>query len=201
MKNYSPILQDLIDAFKQLPGIGIKSAQRIVFYLLKENDNKAQFLADSIQKSFQSISECDQCRMYTEEQTCGICTDTNRDGDTICIVETPADLIAIENTMQFKGKYFVLMGRLSPIDGIGPDELKIDLLLNLLQQSNVKEVILAVSPTIEGEATVSYIATQVESKNIRASRIAYGVPMGGELEYVDSNTLIQALNNRNPIDS
>ena len=201
MKNYSPILQDLIDAFKQLPGIGIKSAQRIVFYLLKENDNKAQFLADSIHKSFQSISECDQCRMYTEEQTCGICTDTNRDGDTICIVETPADLIAIENTMQFKGKYFVLMGRLSPIDGIGPDELKIDLLLNLLHQSNIKEVILAVSPTIEGEATVSYIATQVESKNIKASRIAYGVPMGGELEYVDSNTLIQALNNRNPIDS
>ena len=201
MKNYSPILQDLIDAFKQLPGIGIKSAQRIVFYLLKENDNKAQFLADSIHKSFQSISECDQCRMYTEEQTCGICTDTNRDSKTICIVETPADLVAIENTMQFKGKYFVLMGRLSPIDGIGPDELKIDLLLNLLQQSNVKEVILAVSPTIEGEATVSYIATQLESKNIKASRIAYGVPMGGELEYVDSNTLIQALNNRNPIDS
>lgn len=201
MKNYSPILQDLIDAFKQLPGIGIKSAQRIVFYLLKENDNKAQFLADSIHKSFQSISECDQCRMYTEEQTCGICTDTTRDSSTICIVETPADLIAIENTMQFKGKYFVLMGRLSPIDGIGPDELKIDLLLNLLHQSNIKEVILAVSPTIEGEATVSYIATQVESKNIKASRIAYGVPMGGELEYVDSNTLIQALNNRNPIDS
>ena len=201
MKNYSPILQDLIDAFKQLPGIGIKSAQRIVFYLLKENDNKAQFLADSIHKSFQSISECDQCRMYTEEQTCGICTDTTRDSSTICIVETPADLIAIENTMQFKGKYFVLMGRLSPIDGIGPDELKIDLLLNLLHQSNIKEVILAVSPTIEGEATVSYIATQVESKNIKASRIAYGVPMGGELEYFDSNTLIQALNNRNPIDS
>ena len=201
MKNYSPILQDLIDAFKQLPGIGIKSAQRIVFYLLKENDNKAQFLADSIHKSFQSISECDQCRMYTEEQTCGICTDTTRDSSTICIVETPADLIAIENTMQFKGKYFVLMGRLSPIDGIGPDELKIDLLLNLLHQSNIKEVILAVSPTIEGEATVSYIATQLESKNIKASRIAYGVPMGGELEYVDSNTLIQALNNRNPIDS
>jgi len=201
VNNYSPILQDLIDAFKQLPGIGIKSAQRIVFYLLKENDNKAQFLADSIQKSFQSISECDKCRMYTEEQTCGICRDTNRDSNSICIVETPADLIAIENTMQFKGKYFVLMGRLSPIDGIGPDELKIDLLLNLLQQSNVKEVILAVSPTIEGEATVSYIATQLESKNIKASRIAYGVPMGGELEYVDSNTLIQALNNRNPIDS
>jgi len=201
VKNYSPILQDLIDAFKQLPGIGIKSAQRIVFYLLKENDNKAQFLADSIHKSFQSISECDQCRMYTEEQTCGICTDTTRDSSTICIVETPADLIAIENTMQFKGKYFVLMGRLSPIDGIGPDELKIDLLLNLLHQSNIKEVILAVSPTIEGEATVSYIATQLESKNIKASRIAYGVPMGGELEYVDSNTLIQALNNRNPIDS
>ena len=201
MKSYSPILQDLIEAFKQLPGIGIKSAQRIVFYLLKENDNKAQFLADSIQKSFQSIKECDQCRMYTEEQTCGICTDVSRDSKIICIVETPADLIAIENTMQFKGKYFVLMGRLSPIDGIGPDELKIDLLINLLQQSNVREVILAVSPTIEGEATVSYIASLVESEKIVSSRIAYGVPMVGELEYVDSNTLIQALNNRNPIGS
>jgi recombinational DNA repair protein RecR len=106
VKGYSPILQDLIEAFKQLPGIGIKSAQRIVFYLLKENDNKGQFLADSIQKSFQSIKECDQCRMYTEEQTCGICTDVNRDSEIICIVETPADLIAIENTSQFKGKYF-----------------------------------------------------------------------------------------------
>jgi len=200
MKSYSPVLQDLIEAFKQLPGIGIKSAQRIVFYLLKEDDNKAQFLADSIQKSFQSIKECDQCRMYTEEQTCGICTDDNRDSGIICIVETPADLIAIENTMEFKGKYFVLMGRLSPIDGIGPEELKIDLLLSFLQQSNVREVILAVSPTVEGEATVAYIASLVESENIKSSRIAYGVPMGGELEYVDSNTLIQALNNRNPID-
>ena len=201
MKGYSPILQDLIEAFKQLPGIGIKSAQRIVFYLLKENDNKGQFLADSIQKSFQSIKECDQCRMYTEEETCGICADINRDSEIICIVETPADLIAIENTSQFKGKYFVLMGRLSPIDGIGPDELKIELLISHLQQSNVTDVILAVSPTIEGEATVSYIASLVESENIKSSRIAYGVPMGGELEYVDTNTLIQALNNRNPISS
>jgi len=137
--------------------------------------------------------------MYTEEQTCGICTDDNRDSGIICIVETPADLIAIENTMEFKGKYFVLMGRLSPIDGIGPEELKIDLLINFLQQSNVREVILAVSPTVEGEATVAYIASLVESENIKSSRIAYGVPMGGELEYVDSNTLIQALTNRNPI--
>ena len=138
--------------------------------------------------------------MYTEEQTCGICTDDNRDSAVLCVVETPADLIAIENTMEFKGKYFVLMGRLSPIDGIGPEELKIDLLLSFLQQSNVREVILAVSPTVEGEATVAYIASLVESENIKSSRIAYGVPMGGELEYVDSNTLIQALNNRNPID-
>jgi recombination protein RecR len=138
--------------------------------------------------------------MYTEEQTCGICTDGNRDSGVLCVVETPADLIAIENTMEFKGKYFVLMGRLSPIDGIGPEELKIDLLFSFLQQSNVREVILAVSPTVEGEATVAYIASLVESENIKSSRIAYGVPMGGELEYVDSNTLIQALNNRNPID-
>ena len=126
MKSFSPALQDLIDAFKQLPGIGIKSAQRIVFYLLRENENKALFLAESIQKSFDSINECQECRMYTEEKLCSICTNSDRDRNIMCVVESPADLIAIENTMQFNGLYFVLMGRLSPLDGIGPDELKIE---------------------------------------------------------------------------
>ncbi len=199
MKSFSPALQDLIDAFKQLPGIGIKSAQRIVFYLLRENENKALFLAESIQKSFDSINECQECRMYTEEKLCSICTNSDRDRNIMCVVESPADLIAIENTMQFNGLYFVLMGRLSPLDGIGPDELKIEDLIKLLKDKDIKEIILANSPTIEGEATAAYIGSIAEDLDVKATRIAYGVPMGGELEYVDSNTLIQALNNRNLI--
>ena len=199
MKSFSPALQDLIDAFKQLPGIGIKSAQRIVFYLLRENENKALFLAESIQKSFDSINECQECRMYTEEKLCSICTNSDRDRNIMCVVESPADLIAIENTMQFNGLYFVLMGSLSPLDGIGPDELKIEDLIKLLKDKDINEIILANSPTIEGEATASYIGSIAEDLDVKATRIAYGVPMGGELEYVDSNTLIQALNNRNLI--
>ncbi len=199
MKSFSPALQDLIDAFKQLPGIGIKSAQRIVFHLLRENENKALFLAESIKKSFDSINECQECRMYTEEKLCSICRDSDRDRNIMCVVESPADLIAIENTMQFNGLYFVLMGRLSPLDGIGPDELKIEDLIKLLKDKDIKEIILANSPTIEGEATAAYIGSIAEDLDVKATRIAYGVPMGGELEYVDSNTLIQALNNRNLI--
>ena len=142
MKSFSPALQDLIDAFKQLPGIGIKSAQRIVFHLLKENEKKALFIAESIQKSFESINECQECRMYTEDNLCSICEDDDRNKYIICVVESPADLIAIENTMQFKGLYFVLMGRLSPLDGIGPDQLKIEDLTKLLKDRGIKEIIL-----------------------------------------------------------
>jgi len=137
--------------------------------------------------------------MYTEEKLCSICTNSDRDRNIMCVVESPADLIAIENTMQFNGLYFVLMGRLSPLDGIGPDELKIEDLIKLLKDKDIKEIILANSPTIEGEATAAYIGSIAEDLDVKATRIAYGVPMGGELEYVDSNTLIQALNNRNLI--
>jgi len=137
--------------------------------------------------------------MYTEADLCSICEDDDRNKYIICVVESPADLIAIENTMQFKGLYFVLMGRLSPLDGIGPDELKIEDLTKLLKDRGIKEIILANSPTIEGEATASYIASIADDLEVKATRIAYGVPMGGELEYVDSNTLIQAINNRNLI--
>jgi len=200
MKKFSPILQDLIDAFKQLPGIGIKSAQRIVFYLLKNNDDKAQFITDALTKSLESIKECSKCRMYTDSDVCEICLDEKRNNKIICIIESPADLLAIENTQQFNGKYFVLMGHLSPIDGIGPDELKINDLEELITSNSIEEIILASSPTVEGEATANYIATIAEDKNIKATRIAYGVPVGGELEYVDANTLIQAINNRNIMD-
>jgi|TARA_B110000438_G_scaffold161001_1_gene154251 recombination protein RecR len=200
MKKFSPILQDLIDAFKQLPGIGIKSAQRIVFYLLKNNDDKAQFITDTLTKSLESIKECSKCRMYTDSDVCEICLDEKRNSKIICIIESPADLLAIENTQQYNGKYFVLMGHLSPIDGIGPDELKINDLEKLIISNSIEEIILASSPTVEGEATANYIATIAENKNIKATRIAYGVPVGGELEYVDANTLIQAINNRNIMD-
>ena len=200
MKKFSPILQDLIDAFKQLPGIGIKSAQRIVFYLLKNNDDKAQFITDTLTKSIESIKECSKCRMYTDSDVCEICLDEKRNSKIICIIESPADLLAIENTQQYNGKYFVLMGHLSPIDGIGPDELKINDLEKLIISNSIEEIILASSPTVEGEATANYIATIAENKNIKATRIAYGVPVGGELEYVDANTLIQAINNRNIMD-
>ena len=131
MKKFSPILQDLIEAFKQLPGIGVKSAQRIVFYLLQDNTEKALFLAETLNNSLVSVQECTICRMYAEEELCEICKDNKRDQNILCIVESPADLIAMENTMQFNGRYFVLMGHLSPIDGIGPDELKINQLEEL----------------------------------------------------------------------
>ena len=197
MKKFSPILQDLIDAFKQLPGIGVKSAQRIVFYLLQGNTEKALFLAETLNNSLVSVQECKICRMYSEEDLCEICKDNKRDQNILCIVESPADLIALENTMQFNGRYFVLMGRLSPIDGIGPDELKINQLEELFDSYPINEVIIATSPTVDGEATAIHIASVAQNFNIKATRIAYGVPFGGEIEYVDSNTLIQAILNRN----
>ena len=199
MKKFSPILQDLIEAFKQLPGIGIKSAQRIVFYLLQGNTEKALFLAETLNISLESIKEYSICRMFSEEKLCEICKDNKRDQSILCIVETPADLIALENTMQFNGRYFVLMGHLSPIDGIGPEELKINLLEELFQHHSISEIIIATSPTVNGEATSSHIASIAQNFNIKATRIAYGIPFGGEIEYVDSNTLIQAIVNRNTI--
>ena len=200
MKKFSPILQDLIEAFKQLPGIGVKSAQRIVFHLLQDNTEKALLLAETLNNSLVSVKECRICRMYSEEELCEICKDNKRDQNILCIVESPADLIALENTMQFNGRYFVLMGRLSPIDGVGPDELKINQLEELFDKNPIKEIIIATSPTVDGEATASHIATVAKNFNIKATRIAYGVPFGGEIEYVDSNTLIQAILNRNTIE-
>jgi len=199
MKKFSPILQDLIEAFKQLPGIGVKSAQRIVFHLLQDNTEKALLLAETLNNSLVSVKECKICRMYSEEELCEICKDNKRDQNILCIVESPADLIALENTMQFNGRYFVLMGRLSPIDGIGPDELKINQLEELFDHNPINEIIIATSPTVDGEATAAHIASVAQNFNIKATRIAYGVPFGGEIEYVDSNTLIQAILNRNTI--
>ena len=196
MKHFSPILQDLVNAFKGLPGIGVKSAQRIVFNLIQQNQEKALFLSDAIKNALVNINECSNCRMYTDSEVCEICSDQKRDSALLCVIESPADMIAIENSMSFNGRYFVLMGKLSPLDGIGPDQLKLDKLESIIKDGSVKEIILANSPTIEGEATASYILSLIEDTDIEATRIAYGVPMGGELEYVDSSTLTQALNNR-----
>ena len=196
MKHFSPILQDLVNAFKGLPGIGVKSAQRIVFNLIQQNQEKALFLSNAIKNALDNINECSNCRMYTDSEVCEICSDEKRDSALLCVIESPADMIAIENSMSFNGRYFVLMGKLSPLDGIGPDQLKLDKLESIIKDGSVKEIILANSPTIEGEATASYILSLIEDTDIEATRIAYGVPMGGELEYVDSSTLTQALNNR-----
>ena len=196
MKHFSPILQDLVNAFKGLPGIGVKSAQRIVFNLIQQNQEKALFLSDAIKNALDNIDECSNCRMYTDSEVCEICSDQKRDSALLCVIESPADMIAIENSLSFNGRYFVLMGKLSPLDGIGPDQLKLDKLESTIKDGSVKEIILANSPTIEGEATASYILSLIEDTDIEATRIAYGVPMGGELEYVDSSTLTQALNNR-----
>ena len=196
MRHFSPILQDLVNAFKGLPGIGVKSAQRIVFNLIQQNQEKALFLSDAIKNALDNINECSNCRMYTDSEVCEICSDQKRDSALLCVIESPADMIAIENSMSFNGRYFVLMGKLSPLDGIGPDQLKLDKLESIIKDGSVKEIILANSPTIEGEATASYILSLIEDTDIEATRIAYGVPMGGELEYVDSSTLTQALNNR-----
>ena len=196
MKHFSPILQDLVNAFKGLPGIGVKSAQRIVFNLIQQNQEKALFLSDAIKNALDNINECSNCRMYTDSEVCEICSDEKRDSALVCVIESPADMIAIENSMSFNGRYFVLMGKLSPLDGIGPDQLRLDKLESIINDGSVKEIILANSPTIEGEATASYILSLIEDTDIEATRIAYGVPMGGELEYVDSSTLTQALNNR-----
>ena len=196
MKHFSPILQDLINAFKGLPGIGVKSAQRIVFNLIQHNQEKALFLSDAIKNALENINECSNCRMYTDSELCQICSDPKRDSAILCVIESPADMIAIENSLSFNGKYFVLMGKLSPLDGVGPDQLKLNKLEAILNNGSIKEIILANSSTIEGEATASYILNLIEGTDIEASRIAYGVPMGCELEYVDSSTLTQALNNR-----
>ena len=196
MKHFSPVLQDLVNAFKGLPGIGVKSAQRIVFNLIQHNQEKALFLSETIKNALENLTECSSCRMYTDSDLCEICSDPNRNSAMLCVIESPADMIAIENSMSFNGRYFVLMGKLSPLDGIGPDQLKLDMLDSIIKEGSIKEIILANSPTIEGEATASYILGLIEDTDIEATRIAYGVPMGGELEYVDSSTLTQALINR-----
>jgi len=194
---YSPLISELIKAFTCLPGVGNKSAQRMAFHLLERNREGALNLSAVLHNAMEHIRHCEQCRTFTEESVCEICRHPERqESGLLCVVESPQDVLAIEQTMAFNGTYFVLMGHLSPIDGIGPQEIGLDELEKQLADRDVKEVILATNPTVEGEATAHYIAQLCSQKDIAASRIAHGVPVGGELEYIDGSTLTHAFSGR-----
>lgn len=193
---YSPLINQLIDDLRGLPGIGPKAAQRIAFYLLQYGKANGLALAKALEQAINQVDCCQQCRMLTESSLCNICSNPGRDSSTLCIVESPVDVISIENTNNYKGLYFVLMGHLSPLDGIGPDELGIGSLTKLLDKIPFKEVIIATNPTVEGEATAHYLSNFIGSRQIKCTRIAHGIPVGGELEYTNIYTLIRALEGR-----
>lgn len=197
---FSPLLEQLIEALRCLPGVGPKTAQRMAFQLLERGRDKGKHLANTLLTAMQEIGHCQQCRTFSETPRCKLCQTAHRDDTLLCIVESPADIIAVEQSGSFRGRYFVLMGHLSPLDGIGPDELGIKQLLNLLSQNAVKEIILATNPTVEGEATAHYLSELVKQFKIKVTRIAHGVPLGGELEYIDSGTLAHAFAGRGVVE-
>ena len=197
----SPLLQQLIDALKCLPGVGPKSAQRMAFHLLERDRGGAKHLASALTEAVEHIGHCKSCRTLSETEICNICDSASRDGSVLCVVETPADVLAIEQLAEYRGKYFVLMGHLSPLDGIGPDELGLDLLEQKLAGGDIKELILATNPTVEGETTAHYLSEMAAEHNVVATRIAHGVPLGGELEYIDAGTLAHAFSGRQRINS
>jgi recombination protein RecR len=193
---YPPSLSRLIEALRCLPGVGPKSAQRMAFHLLERNRDGAREIAEAIANATGKLGRCRRCRMFAEGDSCPICASPGRDPALLCVVESPADVVAIEQTASYRGRYFVLMGHLSPLDGIGPQEIGIDAFEQLLGEGEVREVILATNPTVEGEATAHFLGEVAARLGLRASRIAHGVPVGGELEYVDGGTLAHALAGR-----
>lgn len=189
-------LERLVEALRVLPGVGPKSAQRMAYQLLQRDRAGADQLATSLKHALDTVRHCARCNNFTEDELCVLCASQRRDASLLCIVETPADLAMLEQTSSYSGMYFVLMGRLSPLDGVGPRDIGLDRLLARATDGEVQEVILATNFTNEGEATAHYIAEMLRSRGIRVSRIARGVPLGGELEYVDAGTLSQALMER-----
>jgi recombination protein RecR len=198
---YSPLLTELIRALQVLPGVGAKSAQRMAFHLLDRNREGARRLARTLDAAVADIGHCERCRMLTEDSVCRFCASPQRDGTKLCVLETPADLLAIEHSGAYRGRYFVLLGHLSPIDGIGPSELGLDLLEQRLADGEVAEVVVATSVTVEGDATAHLVAALAHKHGVAATRIAYGVPVGGELEFIDSGTLSRALTGRRVIET
>lgn len=190
------LLGQLIQNLCCLPGVGPKTAQRMAFHLLQRDRNGANMLAQTLLQAIEKMGHCSQCRTLTEGELCEICADNSRDDTLICIVESPSDVWIVDQATMFKGRYFVLHGRLSPLDGIGPDELGLDLLEQQLATGHIKELILATNSTVEGEATAYFISELARKHQVPASRIAHGVPMGGELEFTDSGTLSHAFNGR-----
>ncbi len=196
--SFSPKILDLISAFRALPGMGPKSAQRMAMHILEHQHEEGLHLAEVLKEAVRVIRRCDSCRTLCETHLCKFCLNANstRHKSQLCIVESPMDIVAIEQNASFKGLYFVLMGRISPLDGIGPNELKLHELETRLQDPDLEEVILATNPTVEGEATAHYVLNLVRRKGKKVSRIAFGVPFGGELEYVDGHTLSHAFSAR-----
>lgn len=190
---FSPLLEQLIEALRCLPGVGPKTAQRMALQLLTRGRDNGKQLAQALLLAMDNIHHCQECRIFSESPICEICASLSRDASTLCLVENPIDVSVLEQTGSFRGKYFVLLGRLSPLDGIGPEEIGIPQLILRFKQGQVEEVILATNPTVEGEATAHYISELAKQYQIKVSRIAYGVPIGSELEYIDSNTLSHAL--------
>ncbi len=183
-----------------MPGVGQKSAQRIAFHLLERDRDGANGLSAALSEAVAGIGHCSRCRMFTEHELCSLCSASGRDSTQLCVVESPADVMALEDATGFRGLYFVLMGHLSPLDGIGPDELGLSKLEEWLAEGEVKELIIATNPTVEGDATAHYLADLASRNEVVASRIAHGVPLGGELEYVDGGTLSHAFYGRRAID-
>ncbi len=198
--SYSPLLVKLIDALRCMPGIGQKSAQRIAFHLLERDRDGATAMSGALAEAVEGIGHCKRCRMLTELEICSICTAPGRDETQLCVVETPADVVAVEDATGFRGLYFVLMGHLSPLDGIGPEELGLSALEERLGSEGIEELIIATNPTVEGDATAHYLAELAARHDVQASRIAHGVPLGGELEYVDGGTLSHAFYGRRVVE-
>jgi recombination protein RecR len=195
----APLLQQLIDALRCLPGVGPKSAQRMAFHVLERDREGGRRLAAVLADAVERIGHCQRCRTLTERTLCELCASPRRDDAQLCVVETPVDVLAIEQATDYRGRYFVLGGRLSPLDGIGPKEIGLDQLQARLDEGRIEELILATNPTIEGEATAHYIGEMAQALGIRSTRIAHGVPLGGELEYVDGGTLAHAFAGRQQI--
>jgi recombination protein RecR len=196
-----PPLEELTQALRCLPGVGPKAAQRMALHLLQHDREGGQRLATALEAATRTIQHCQRCNTFTEEDLCALCRSSKRDAALLCVVETPADLMMIEHTQAYAGLYFVLMGRLSPLDGIGPKEIRLDRLLKRAADGAVREVVLATNFTNEGEATAHYIGELLSARGLKVTRLARGVPVGGELEYVDSGTLAQALRERRALGS
>jgi recombination protein RecR len=192
----SPLLNDLIDALRCLPGVGAKTAQRMAFHVLERDRAGARKLAEKLNLAVERIGNCTRCRTFSEDPICTLCANTQRDVQLICVVETPVDQLAVEQATGFRGHYFVLLGRLSPLDGLGPKELGLDLLAARLAEGQARELIIATNPTVEGEATAHLLAQLARTANVRATRLAHGVPLGGELEFIDRGTLAHAFGGR-----